>query len=294
MIANMDSSWSGHLPPPSQGPKPCRFDPVFFLMQREGYITRSCICTAFNELLGATVIQKGRLYSGFFQLATGIEHAEKLIIILDHMIENQLRPPGLKATRRFGHDLLQLHDNAKSIAHSRSITQDISFELNPIHRRMLNFLSDFANGARYANLDALASGTTLKEPLTEWNAILAEIYESDLSDELKSALLREAAAWTSMFQGRAVVMVHDLEDQPLSVGTMIPQELLMKAISPYVLWNLVAMIHPIAELVSELASECQRISAAQGTAAMVIPHMDEFYDFLRLDPEYVHSRRSWS
>jgi hypothetical protein len=269
------------------------FDPVFFLMQREGYITRSCICTAFNELLGATVAQKGRLYIGFFQLAIGIERAEKLVIILDHMIENQLSPPGSKATRKFGHDLLQLHDNAKSIAQSRSITQDISFESKPIHRRMLNFLTDFANGARYANLDALASGTTPKEPLTEWNAILSEIYERDLPDEHKAALLREAAARASMLQGRAVVMVHDLEDHPLSVGTMIRQELLMEAVSPYVLWNLVAMIHPITELVSQLAFECRQISTAQETAVMVIPRMDEFYDFLCLDREYVLSRRSW-
>ena len=37
------------------------FNHDFFLMQREGFITESCICTAFNELLGATVSQKGPL-----------------------------------------------------------------------------------------------------------------------------------------------------------------------------------------------------------------------------------------
>src|SRR5271157_2983067 len=109
------------------------FDPVFFLIQRERYITRSCICTAFNELLSATVSQKGRYYIAFFQLAIGIERTEKLAIILDHMIENDLMPPGSRATRKFNHDLLLLHDNAKSIAESRPISQGISFEVKPLH-----------------------------------------------------------------------------------------------------------------------------------------------------------------
>ena len=269
------------------------FDPVFFLMQREGYITRSCICTAFNELLSATVSQKGRYYIAFFQLAIGIERTEKLAVILDHMIKNDLRPPGSRAIKKFNHDLLVLHDNAKSIAESRPITQSISFEVKPLHRRMLVFLTDFANGARYANLDALASGTSHEEPLVEWNAIMWEIFKEDLSQE-EASIFQEAHARTSLMQGRAVVMAHDLENKPLSVGSMILLELLLKAIGPYVLWNLVILILPITELVSRLAAEAQRISAKKGTTDMTIPEMDEFYDFLCLDQKYVLSRASWN
>lgn len=270
------------------------FDPVFFLIQREGYITRSCICTAFNELLSATVSQKGRHYIAFFQLAIGIERTEKLAVILDHMIENDLMPPGSSATRKFKHDLLLLHDNAKSIAESRPITQSISFEVKPLHRRMLDFLTDFANGARYANLDALASGTSPAEPLVEWNAIMWEIFKEDLSQEQEASILQEADARTSLMQGRTVVMAHDLENKPLTVGSMILLELLLKAIGPYVLWNLVILILPITELVSRLAVEAQRICVKKGTTDMTIPQMDEFYDFLCLNQKYVLSRESWN
>ena len=270
------------------------FDPIFFLMQREGLITRPCICTAFNELLGAGVSQKGRYYIAFFQLAIGIERAEKLVIILDHMIKNELAPPGEKATRKHKHDLLLLHDNAKAVAGSRSITKSISFELKPLHRRMLQFLTEFANGARYANLDALASGKSTKEPLVEWNGIMDDIFKEDLSEAEKASIIQAAAAQTSLMTGRAVVLAHDLTNNSLSVESMIQQELFMKATAPYVLWNLVILVLPITELVSQLAVEARRISAKRGTVNMIIPHMDEFYDFLYLDQEYVISRESWT
>jgi hypothetical protein len=271
------------------------FETIYFLMQREGYITRSCILTAFDELLGATVTQKGRYYIGFFQLAIGIERAEKLTIILNHMVENQLNTPGSNCTRKYNHDLLMLYENSKSIALIRPISRGICFELKPLHRRMLNFLTAFANGARYANLDALASGKGPEaEPLAEWNAIIWEIFKEDVPEEVKTKMLQEAAARVSLMEGRAVVMVHDLEDRPLSVGTMVLQELLFKTVSPYVLWNWVVLISPITELVSRLAAECQRLSAAMGNSDMVIPHMDEFYEFLCLDQEAVLSRESWS
>jgi hypothetical protein len=140
------------------------FDRVFFLMQKEGYITSSCIRTAFNELLAAQINQKGCFYIAFFQLAIGIERTEKLAIILDHMIENELKPPGSNVIKSFSHDLVKLHDEAKRIAQRRPATQGISFELAPLHRRMFGFLAEFANGARYANLDALASGKSFEDP----------------------------------------------------------------------------------------------------------------------------------
>jgi hypothetical protein len=266
------------------------FDQLFFLMQREGYITRSCVCTAFNELLAAQIDEKGRYYIAFFQLAIGIERTEKLAIILDHMIENELKPPGSLAIRKFGHDLGKLYDSAKNIAQTRSRTKSISFELVPLHARMLRFLADFANGARYANLDALASGDSYKEPLVEWRAITREIFDRQLPEGEKAHLRRQAADLSSFMEGRAVVMAHDLATEPLSVESMIALELEMKANAPYVLWHLLNLIRPLTDLVSGLSAEARRIAAKEGMKEMVIPHMDEFYEYLCLDQNDVLSR----
>jgi hypothetical protein len=269
------------------------FDPAFFLMQREGYITRSCICTAFNELLSATVNQKGRYYTSFFQLAIGIERTQKLAIILDHMIDKNLHPPGENAIRRFSHDLLKLHDKASSIAKSRAITAMISFDLKPLHHRMLAFVSDFANGARYANLTALASGHLPKDPLEDWEDIMWNTFREDVDEEKNQSILQEAAERASVMQDCSTVMAHDLKSRPLNVSTMILLELWLELVSPYILWNLVTLILPITDLVCRLADELRDICASKGIKEMTIPHMDEFYDFLCLDQEYVLSRKSW-
>ncbi|MGO9813160.1 MAG: hypothetical protein ACLP53_20650 [Isosphaeraceae bacterium] len=273
------------------------FNRVFFQMQTEGFITRSCICTAFNELLAASVSEKGRYYVAFFQIAIGIERIAKLAIILDHMIKNDLSPLGPKGAKKlqtdWRHGLLRLYDNAESISQSRPITQSISFKAKLLHRRMLAFLSDFANGGRYENLDSLAAGRSPKEPFKEWNAILWEVFKTDLPEERRKTILQDADGLTSSLQGRATVMAHDLDNNPLSVGSMILLELIMKAIGPYVVWNLVVLLLPITELVSHLADEARRISISKGNQAMTIPHIDEFYEFLSPDQAYVLSRTSW-
>ena len=53
------------------------------------------------------------------------------------------------------------------------------------------------------------------------------------------------------------------------------------------------LILPITELLSKLASQARRISINKGATDMAIPHMDEFYDFLCMDQDYVISTESW-
>jgi hypothetical protein len=65
-----------------------------------------------------------------------------------------------------------LFEKTRSIANNRPATQSIDFDLKPLRRRILEFLSDFANGARYENLDALVSGGSAREPFVEWQDIL--------------------------------------------------------------------------------------------------------------------------
>jgi hypothetical protein len=88
-------------------------------------------------------------------------------------------------------------------------------------------------------------------------------------------------------------MAHDLVNKPLSIGSMILLELMIKALGPYVIWNLIQLLVPPAKLVCKLADEARGISISKGSQAMIIPHMDEFYEFLVLDLEYVLSRTSW-
>ncbi len=52
-------------------------------------------------------------------------------------------------------------------------------------------------------------------------------------------------------------------------------------------------IKPMSDLVGSLADELRIVHTGKGGRDMTIPHMEEFYDFLSLDQEYVPSRKAW-
>jgi len=129
------------------------FSPMYFLLQQEGFITRSCITTGLTEIRNAHIGEKGKYYTAFFQLAIGIERMAKLSLILDHMATNNLQPPGENTVRKYSHNIDGLYASAQKIAEREQCAFSTKFELSPIQSRILSFLSEFARSTRYANLD---------------------------------------------------------------------------------------------------------------------------------------------
>src|SRR4051812_39579658 len=103
------------------------FSHLFFLLQQEGYITRSCICTGLTEARNANLGEKGRYYTAFFQLAIGVERLAKLALILDHMVSHNLAAPGGKTVRAYGHDLITLYHAAAKVANVRAYNSATQF-----------------------------------------------------------------------------------------------------------------------------------------------------------------------
>lgn len=195
------------------------FTPLFFRLQQEGFLTKSCLATGITEIRNADIGDKGRYYTGFFQLCIGIERTAKLALILDHLARNDLRPPGNRAIRSYGHDLRMLYDATKNIANQRNYQNNISFELDPIRDQILSFLSHFANQTRYSNIDSLAKGTEETNPLSEWNEILESVLHSDVRESKRLKIIQESKGVASMLKNSVFVRMHDLENQPLTVET---------------------------------------------------------------------------
>jgi hypothetical protein len=122
------------------------------MLEQEALVIRSCVCTGLTELRNANLNEKGRFYAGFFQLAIGIERLAKLALILDHMAQNNLRPPGQQTVRAYGHDLETLVATVDRAASARSYQVNGSFSRSTLCSSILAFLSQFATGMRYANL----------------------------------------------------------------------------------------------------------------------------------------------
>lgn len=269
------------------------FSDLFFLLQREGYITRSCICTGLTEVRNANLREKGKYYTGFFQLAIGIERLIKLTLILDHMVLHNLTAPGTKTVRAYGHDLDVLYQSAERVASARYSSIAGRFVLSPLGSRILSFLSDFAKGARYANLDSLASGTVNSEPLIEWSKILRDVLNSDVSNVKLQRIMSESASLSSLISGITMVVAHDLENKPLSVERALSEPRFQAEANRYVVWHIVLLIAPLKELVIEVAYEASKINLRQTTAIMHIPEMSEFFSFLPIDRAYILRKKRW-
>lgn len=95
-----------------------RFSRTFALLQQEGHLARTSLLSEIDLLLKANLDERniGRFYSAFFQLTVGIERILKLVIITNHMLENNYKPPTDEELRKkYGHNLKATYLHALSV-----------------------------------------------------------------------------------------------------------------------------------------------------------------------------------
>jgi len=269
------------------------FTPLFFRLQQEGFLTRSCLATGLTEIRNADIGDKGRYYSGFFQLCIGIERISKLAIIIDHMSTNNLTPPGEGAIRSHGHRIGDLYIAAANISRRRSDPTALQFNLDPFCQQILDFLARFADRIRYANLDSLAKGTTEPNPLAEWMQILIQIIQQDVSKSKRDSILRESRVLAELMKDSAFVLMHDLDDQPLTLQTWLSAPRLQAEAARHATWHVVRLIYPLIELIGNLARSAISVDQASGSELANIPYMYEFYNFLWLDKQHILRKKRW-
>lgn len=268
------------------------FSEIFRMLEQEALVIRSCVCTGLTELRSANLNEKGRFYAGFFQLAIGIERLAKLALILDHMAQNNLRPPGQQTVRAYGHDLETLVATVERAASARSYQVNGSFSRSTLCSSILAFLSQFATGMRYANLDGLASGVRQRDPLTEWNTILQSAGAS-VSPSTSRRILGRSQAIARAIAGSTMVVAHDLVGNALSLSTALSEPALINAASKYVTWEVVSLLAPIRDVVVKAGDAAGSTPAAANRSVANVPTMSEFFDFLWLDRKYVLRKRRW-
>ena len=78
------------------------FPESFLLLQQEGYLISSCLSNGLTELRAANVHNKGAFYSSLFNISVGTERLLKAIIIIDHMLRNDLAPPTRRELKGYG------------------------------------------------------------------------------------------------------------------------------------------------------------------------------------------------
>jgi hypothetical protein len=265
------------------------FPPSFLLLQQEGYLISSCLCIGLTELRAANVQNKGAFYSSLLNLSTGFERLLKAIIIIDHMLKNNLSVPTKKQLQAYGHNITELYDTCEKIATNRETLLPSRTQLNEINQELLSLLSDFARTTRYHNLDALSSSHNGMDPLAHWGQIIFSILNQDVTQNQKQKIFTKANIVVSAIDDISITLMHGLDKQPLSTLEAFSLPGLHEQAVKFAVLRLINILTPIRNLISLISHEAYKL----GLPAPPFPQMQEFLSWLWDDRQYVLRKKKW-
>lgn len=144
------------------------------LIHRETHLCAQSLANGLNCIRKYDFSNVGLFYSGMFSVTIGFERLLKLILLLDYKIEFN-KYPGNQYLKSKGHEINKLIELCLVIARKHVV--DIN-KLNFAEIRedelctsIITFMTDFAVGARYYNLDTLTGKVHQNnEPLARWDS----------------------------------------------------------------------------------------------------------------------------
>jgi hypothetical protein len=250
------------------------FPDTFTLLQNEGYLMQGCLKASLSGILAGTNAQPGPLYAAFFNYATGMERLLKILLLLDkwHREGQFLTNEELKAK---GHKLQNLHQDVLPLFQQYGVTWEASYGPDKINAELLSFLSDFANGSRYYNLNALADGTAQaeKNPIYRWQRLFYQSYQQDYPNP------------------EPIKSKPDMPEDAMSMSQLSGHHIIIAATRPNLCWRMVQLLVPLKELLIVLREQVHKKDLAKGRPhpSQSVPYMEDFLEFVCSDKEALRS-----
>ena len=264
------------------------FPPSFLLLQQEGYLISSSLTNGLTELRSAHIHNKGAFYTALFNLSVGFERLLKAIIIIDHMLNNELAVPSKKQLQARGHNITDLYDECQSIGSLRGSPLPIRAQLGAIDRELLQLLSDFARVTRYHNLDALSASHTSTDPLARLNQLLIAILAKDAPQRQKDKILNQAGVVANQIDDITFTLMHALDQRPLTTSEALSLPGLHEQSVRFSVLRLIKLLTPLRDLLEEVSQ------GAYGHGPVPpFPQMHEFLEWLWDDRAYVLRKKKW-
>jgi len=264
--------------------------PSYLLLQQEGFLIQSCLTLGLSHLRSANVSEKGNFYSASFQLSIGLERLMKAILIIDHMIKNNMSAPTIKEMKKKGHKLAVLFDAVGELQIHSGPNPVSSFPRTGTAFEILTLLGDFADNTRYFNLNSLSQSQTVDDPLLRWSIIYSKILTEDITEKKRERITQQSEMMAAMIGGLVSVFAHDLDQQPLNVQKMLASPQLQDAAAPHAVYYVTSVIHVLREVLNAISMGAYQVTAG-GPAA--IPDMGEFFHWLWMDRASILRKKRW-
>lgn len=248
----------------------------------------SCLAIGLTQLRAAHVHNKGAFYSSLFNLSIGLERLLKAIVVIEHMISNDLSPPTRKQLKQYGHDLAELYDKSVEIGtrHNKNVPERNA--LHKIEQEIIELLSNFAQASRYHNLNALSSQSNFLDPLTHWKKIIQNLLKADVTKYQKEKILKQAQDIASAIDDSTATIMQGLDRRSLSTAQALALPGLHEQAAKFAVYRIVKIICPLRDLVSELSHYAYKYQNKTP-----FPQMQEFLEWVWDDRQYVLRKRRW-
>ncbi|KFX80704.1 hypothetical protein [Ralstonia solanacearum] len=272
------------------------FDKKFSLLAQEAHLTKNTLLSGFDLLLKANFFQDkdGYFYSAFFHLSIGMERLLKLAVVTHHMLTNNYQTPTTKQLKGFGHKIDVLYEECIRLKPIYSHPNAVAPTLTANDEVLLNFISEYGDGARYFNLNEICEAKMDRSPLYKWLDLARATYEDYTPHQV-----RERSALNLMYrmdrEGPPNGFTSHLDEHghPMMVFDCLHRQYVIEKSAPLVLWRLIEMLRPIHFLLTGMAHKASEYEAANGISSMVIPHYEDFFPFLLAHKDSIKRRKRW-
>lgn len=260
--------------------------------------------TLVSQLIGvgATAIGQasyasglGNYYTAFFSLSVGIERLAKLVLVADHILENNGQSPQQAAVKAYGHNLEKLADAAYLVSTKRELKLEYQRPTDAVSVAVFNCLDGFANASkgRYANFSALGnpSYNAADEPVAKWwrevvEPILAKHYRGKRAE---SGVKTRAQIIDALIGDKTSVLHFDEGENKMSdVATASERTGQTVYAQKYGRFYTLS----IARWLMEVFSEMTRTSGYQSGFEALFGHYEFFGTYLN-DDSFLLTRKRW-
>lgn len=269
------------------------FPKTFLLLQQEAYLIQSSLLSGLDHLRHARLGAEGRFYTAFFQLSVGLERMMKATFIINVMREHGMAVPTDRQLRDFGHNLVSLFDHLAGLTVPGRTNPLQAIRTDSIERAILEFLGDFANGARYHNLDSLVKRQRFVDPLEKWSSIIERVLKEDVRESDRRRIARQSALLASASERMSFVIGTDLEQKPLDHFAIFSQPRYHDIAAGHLVNYTMTLIRALAQQMDDI-SHVVLIDPTNDRSKMPpIPYMHEFFDFIHYEKSQILRKRRW-
>ena len=264
----------------------------FDALCKEAQFTVEMLCSGYTEIRKANYAKRGVYFQAFTSLSTGFERIGKLCYLLIYAIEHGGSFPTDKDLKNvLRHDIIKLYELILEFKNKHDIKYDFLQDLDkPIYQSILNVLSRFAKGDRYANIDLLINNRSYDDPISVWyKDVDLVIFQEKISDKKKEKIKMDASLvhyLTSNF-----VMIRHTGEDGKEINTAFEGSLrtgINDAVAPYRQLYVFHIIRFFVESLNMVESVFNNQNFFE------IPYFKDFFRVFYNDDAYMKGRKTIS